>query len=139
MGSTRACWQATASLQPMIQSDTLEGWQYSIGMTPPISKLSRCISTGLTCCVSRWIQEDDSCLLLAVTFLVVNVGDMLATCCHKIHVLVILGRYANYSDTDHHISRVVSQFGVVVCTKSVVVLTNHNRPAISCPHPLLVW
>ena len=55
-----------------------------------------------------------SLILCSVTILVGNVDDMLDTCRHEIHVLVILDRHANSANTDHHISCVVSQFGVVV-------------------------
>ena len=58
--------------------------------------------------------------------LVDNVGDMSATCHHGRHVSVISGRQSNSADTDHQISRVVSQFGVVVCTTYVVLLTDHK-------------
>ena len=68
-----------------------------------------------------------------------NCGDMLATCRHKRHVLVISGQHTNSADTDHHISCAVSQFGVVVFMISVVVMTNHNISSISRPHPFLMW
>ena len=68
-----------------------------------------------------------------------NVGDMSATCRHERHDSVISGRHANSANTDHQISHVVSQFSVVVCTTSVVVLTNHKWPVISRPLPFLMW
>ena len=55
------------------------------------------------------------------TVLVVNVGDMSATCSHERHVLVISGRHANSAKNDHEIVCVVSKFGVVVCTTSEAV------------------
>ena len=58
--------------------------------------------------------------------LVGNVGDMSATYRHERHVLVISGQHANSANTNHQISRVVSQFVVVVCTTSVVFLTNQK-------------
>ena len=68
-----------------------------------------------------------------------NVGNMSATCRHKRHVSVISGQHDNSADTDHHISRVVSKFDVLVCTISVFVLKNHNRTSIYRPHLFLMW
>ena len=71
--------------------------------------------------------------------LVGNIGGMSAECRHKRHVSVIWGRHDNSANTGHQISCVISQFGVVVCTEYIVVLTNHKWPVISRPYPFLTW
>ena len=71
--------------------------------------------------------------------LVDNVNNMSETCFHKRHVLVISGRHAYSANNNYQISRVVSKFGVMVWTTSVVIMTNHKWPVISHPPPFLIW